>query len=233
MALLSDLPVEIIVDILVTLSLTSFSSRDMLVLASTSKKLYSCFKDNERHIFLSIAKGMIPEGEGMVSMVINLGALHVIPADQRPKDTATIKQMMEWAYRSRNHDALIPPMFPKILAWLRLNGALEHFHRSFSERQFPFYTPPSIPWLIQHPFDVLWPTHIGKLPLNLRDAAFYTHLQCEMEKFFQHRRESDFSQEEITQGDPALQDRTLLGRLHGRPVCHILGCDHDPDRCKT
>lgn len=147
MARLSDLPPELVIKIMVKSAVHSRNFRSAYTLATTSKKHYACFKNQERHIFSSIVKGLIqPLYVGRYNITMKFGDLTIISNYPDPGDCDRDPVSLELTFKDDRSDRPISAGFAPIISWLRRNDihqAVAYGAPISGDRQMKGYREPN------------------------------------------------------------------------------------------
>jgi hypothetical protein len=122
MALLSDLPPELVIKIMVKSAIHSRNFRSAYALATTSKKHYACFKNQERHIFSLIVQGLIqPRYVGRYNITLKFGDLTVVSNYPDPNDCDRDPASLELTFKDDRSNRPLSSGLAPIISWIRRN----------------------------------------------------------------------------------------------------------------
>lgn len=152
MAVISDLPTELILEIFQSVITTTNSSRELYSLATSNPRLYAIFKNHEYALFSYSLKRLVPTSPRMFEMIMAMGRMHCVPAASRPKTMKNIRGnlvLIIGGNPGKVKTLIRPSMYGPILAWARSAGKGQESNRSTYRN---------------HPYDCIWHQDVLKLP---------------------------------------------------------------------
>lgn len=189
MATIEDLPPELITEIFVQLYIDTTRWYDgetyygywfeLLALAMTSKKFYTCFNQSVFHAFSEAAKELIPSGPGMFELAIRVGVARLahpwvwvssaVKGDELL--SGRITETLEATKDIMIRDLVKPPMFGKLLLW-----ALGHSEQKQVWSKHPCF------WDIM-PLVWNWGTILMDIGPEFRAEVYRMSVECDLYNF--------------------------------------------------
>lgn len=237
---LLNLPAEVVIEIFHQVAFCSNNSADLLSLATSSKRLYAIFRENElaiiRHAtthFLAVTKWPQKPDPLLADFVVKIGILrHIKPW---PVDLAEIKTVLAQAQDTRVVPSVDRALHGKIMAWVRaeiggqpgrrcvqdkllLRAAVEDrlvdSRRRFNVKNHLWENHPLQRPVVWHPFDWIDPEEI-----------LHTRNKEGRHRFYCYRLSQGLAGYEAhAKFAVSNRERALFGRRGYVPCCKCVDC---------